>query len=885
MASGSIFTFEAEPQRVSSPWADAEDSARRKSSPDQTTSDTLEPVKPVKLSDYGVTKLEAEPQEGPTEYKLHLLLRARRQYKSMSTMPAVHRAHAEPRALSSSNQSRQVRLQQLTNQLLWRLQQSSPCHVLKPKDLVIPQLPDDTVDLSQALTLQPTLPGLEESRGALYEIGVADDGTLVGLTKDEMEESITTLRVMAATLGCRVDILRYVNVGECEWLETSELIDNAASQPAESLRHDTLWVAEAFVMPDFVSRDGKDAKRATGPFVMPSGFDSPHKEGTTLARGDVAPSQTRSSKMPSPARSTTNQLRVTLTGPTTSGKSTLLGTLSTGTFDNGRGRSRLSLFKHRHEVASGLTSSVAQELIGYWGDTVINYSQSHIESWLDIHYESENGRLVFVSDSAGHPRFRRTILRGLFGWAPQWTVLCLAADDAEVNSAKDGPTSSAQDVLGTAGAGVDLAKAHLELCLKLETPLVVAITKLDLATKASLQRVLGTVLTLIKAAGRIPKILQPGQSGHQDATKIPEADMVKAQGVVGDIKKHGDLLKVVPIVLTSSVDGSGVGLTHALLANLPLPPPPTPHDYVGMALNPEQPASAFLIDDTFSRPADFATVADNSNRSDFAMVVSGYLRFGQLSVGDTVVVGPFPSGGDDSKGMMSDERPSPGGYGLSISHPSSAELAKAAIRNAVAASTIKGEWHNAKIVSVRNLRLAVRTLEAGQVGTIGILLDVPPPEAPADNSEPRPRVVPRIRKGMVMAVPSDHMLKTGLSLQAASGLTAYFRDPDASSLAVGSLVNVYCGMVRAAARVLGLSSVPHDQYWKKTKDVDDTDEIFAVDQEEGDSTDARGTEVVFELLTSREWVELGSPIIVLEGGRNDRSGLEGFVGNVVEIVD
>ncbi|ROT37323.1 GTP-binding protein [Sodiomyces alkalinus F11] len=865
MASGSIFTFEADPQRVSSPWAGAEDSARRKSTPVQTISDTSKPLEPAKLADYGVTKLEAEPQEGPTEYKLHLLLRARRKYKSMSTMPAVHRTQIEPRSLSSSNQSRQVRLQQLTNQLLWRLQQSSPCHVLKPKDLVIPQLPDDTVDLSQALTPQPPLPGLEESRGALYEIGVSDDGTLVGLTKDEMDESITTLRVMAATLGCRVEILRYVIVGECEWLETSELVDIAASQPAQILRHDSLWVAEAFVVPDFGSR---------------------HRESAVVAHGDNASSEVRSLEPPSQARSTTDQLRVTLTGPTTSGKSTLLGTLSTGTLDNGRGRSRLSLFKHRHEVASGMTSSVAQELIGYLDDTVINYAQSHIESWLDIHYESENGRLVFVSDSAGHPRFRRTILRGLFGWAPQWTVLCLAADDAEANSAKDGLSSSAQDVLGTAGAGVDLAKAHLELCLRLQTPLVVVITKLDLATKTSLQRVLGKVLTLIKGAGRIPKILQPGQNGHQDVTNIPEVDMAKAQGVVKEMKEYGDLLKFVPIVLTSSVDGSGVGLTHALLANLPLPATPTPRDYVGMALNPEQPASAFHIDDTFSRPADFGTVADNSSRSDLAIVVSGYLRFGQLSVGDAIVVGPFPSGGDDPKGTTPDERPSPGGYGLSISHPSSAELAKIAIRNAVAASAIKGEWHNAKIVSIRNLRLAVRTLEAGQVGTIGILLDLPPPKDSADNSEPRPRDVPRIRKGMVLAVPSSHMLNTGLSLQAASGLTAHFRDPDASSLLVGSLVNVYCGTVRAAARVLGLSSVLVGPDRKqKPGDVEDAEEIFAVDQEEGDGVDVRGTEVVLELLSSREWVELGSPIILLEGGRNDRSGLEGFVGSVVEIVD
>src|SRR2546421_6699847 len=34
---------------------------------------------------FQVTRLEAEPQDGPTEYKLHLLLRPRRNYSSSST--------------------------------------------------------------------------------------------------------------------------------------------------------------------------------------------------------------------------------------------------------------------------------------------------------------------------------------------------------------------------------------------------------------------------------------------------------------------------------------------------------------------------------------------------------------------------------------------------------------------------------------------------------------------------------------------------------------------------------------------------------------------------------------------------------------------------------
>ncbi|KZL69602.1 gtp-binding protein [Colletotrichum incanum] len=872
MASGSIFTFDTDPQRVSSPWLAPEDPGRKPRSDDGQ-------VQPGHLSDYGVTKLEAEPQEGPTEYKLHLLLRPRRTYTSMSTVASSHNprnsatraSKIASAALSASSQSRQVRLQQLTTQLLWRLQQSCAYHALNPKDLIIPKLPDDTDDLSQAMTPQKPLPGLEESRGALYEIGVADDGTLVGLTKDEMDESITTLRVMAATLGCRVEILRHVIVGECEWLETSELVDNEATQPAQVVRQGRLWVVEALVTPDYSTR-----------------YSQPEDSLDSRRRIKQSPRAKEPVVLPSRGRSTTDQLRITLTGPTTSGKSTLLGTLSTGTVDNGRGKSRISLFKHRHEVASGLTSSVAQELIGYKDHAIFNYSQDHVESWIDIHDSAEDGRLVFVSDSAGHPRYRRTILRGLFGWAPQWTVLCIAADDADASSTKDGASSSANEVLGVAGAGVDLAKAHLELCLKLKTPLVIVITKLDLATKTSLQRTLGQLLTHIKEAGRVPKILQPALHGAQEWTNIPSADLDKVKATTTEMERDGDLLKFISIILTSAVSGAGIGLTHALLESLPLPPAPTAQDYIGMALNPEQPSCLFHIDDTFSLPASYASLAENPNQNDMGTVVSGYLRFGQLSVGDSIVVGPFPSGDDDFKGMTPEDRASPGNYGLSISHPASAELAKIAIRNTVAASTIKGEWHKAKIVSIRNLRLPVNTLEAGQVGTIGIVLDI----APDDSSEGAvelPVIAPRIRKGMVLAIPSKHMVDTGMSLQAASGLTVSFNDPNTASLTCGSLVNVYVGSVRAAAKVKGVTRLPTKNESRDSNN-DEAEEIFNMNEHDEhasifESEFSEGVQATLELLTSREWVEMGSQILVLEGGRNDRSGLEGFVGTIVEIVD
>ncbi|KAI1676056.1 GTP-binding protein [Pyrenophora tritici-repentis] len=241
----SIFTFDPDPPRVSSPWATTPiGDATQPPAPNQTSkllpsqvgkgdctvSDKEVPTGDVEYT--SIKRLEAEPQDGPTEYKLHLLLRRRRSFtrasngrymsgsmrRNEASIPVpVGRSVAEAVPLSNtppplaSTQSKQHRLEQLTTQLLWRLQQSCPYHISSSTAPVLPHLPDDA-RLSAPEMPQRLLPGLEESKGALYEIGVADDGTIVGLAEDEMEESLNNLRAMAASLGCGIEVLRRVPV-------------------------------------------------------------------------------------------------------------------------------------------------------------------------------------------------------------------------------------------------------------------------------------------------------------------------------------------------------------------------------------------------------------------------------------------------------------------------------------------------------------------------------------------------------------------------------------------------------------------------------------------------------------------------------------------------
>ena len=69
-------------------------------------------------------------------------------------------------------------------------------------------------------------------------------------------------------------------------------------------------------------------------------------------------------------------VRVAVVGPMDAGKSTLLGVLTQGELDNGRGKARLNLFRHLHEIQSGRTSSIGHEILGFDSKgEVVDYSR------------------------------------------------------------------------------------------------------------------------------------------------------------------------------------------------------------------------------------------------------------------------------------------------------------------------------------------------------------------------------------------------------------------------------------------------------------------------------------------------------------------------------
>ncbi|KAL8889297.1 MAG: hypothetical protein Q9215_003421 [Flavoplaca cf. flavocitrina] len=871
----SIFTFDPDAQEtLSSPWPVLVGEVRppRSANREENVGDDHKPPATL-LADYGIDSLDPEPQDGPMEYKLHLLLRPRRSFAALSTVQRVSGSHLSrsrlarlsnggsspvpksPVPSASSSQSRESRLQNLTTQLLWRLQQSSPHHSASRSELVVPVLPGALAPPSEHRLPGKLIPGLGDSQGALYEIGVADDGTLVGLTVDELDESLAVLRAMAYSLGCEVRTLRRIIVGDCQWLEDVAV----AAKVEQRLRMEKVWVAEAFVSP---ARAVDDSKTLLAEGSTDNGVSTSTKSHPVTCEATEKTSRT-------------DQLRVSLTGSTTSGKSSLLGTLSTSTLDNGRGKSRLSLLKHRHEIASGVTSSVTGSLIGYHdlesrgkGDVlhyqVINYASGNISSWTDIHSASDPGRLVYLNDSAGHPKFRRTTVRGLVSWAPHWTICCVAADQEGDTTGRAGATASATDILGSSCAEMDLAKAHLKLCLNLGLPLIVVITKLDLASINALKPMLGRILSLLKSAGRRPEILSAPSDEQRNMQTVHRNDELQVRKLLSTVPQ-GDECEIVPIVLTSAVTGKGVGKLHALLRLLPIPRSPeisqpdehpTHIEIYAKAVLRSALTRSFVVACVMDRWTSGKKSSSALSRRALAKTTLQLMKYMEQTPIHALKEAPkLPTLGEPFRDHYQEDF-------SSQYHPTMIMLSLAQSGEGLSSST------------------TIPTTSIPQHSDRAMDDRVIPPLTSQD----------RIRKGMVlMSYPGQSMMS---SLRAYDGFVALMEPTESLPLHAGDSMIAYIASIRSPVRVTDCRNLPRDlesTLGMGSQISDDREDVCR-----SGATAGEKYKITCEFSTTQEWFEIGSRVLVMPASGFDSSnpgndkgeklsiGLEGFVGRIVQ---
>ena len=288
---------------------------------------------------------------------------------------------------------------------------------------------------------------------AVYFIGVDDDGKLVGLTVEEMKESIFVLKKVAQEIGSEVSKMEYQEAGK-----------------------------------------GKVAK-----ILISKNSNQKRKH-----------------------------LLVGVAGHVDHGKSTLVGTLTTGSLDNGSGRTRIFLDVQKHEIERGLSADLSFAVYGFRDGVPVrikNPLHKKEKSKVVEHCE----KVVSFVDTVGHEPWLRTTIRGIVGQKLNYGLLTIAADQ--------GPTH--------------ITKEHLGIMLAMELPLMVTITKIDMVTSERVKEVKDEVFELLKLVGRIPLMVK----SSDDALFIAK-----------NMNQH-----LVPVIKVSPVTGVGLELLDELFYQLNVP--------------------------------------------------------------------------------------------------------------------------------------------------------------------------------------------------------------------------------------------------------------------------------------------------------------------------
>jgi len=281
-------------------------------------------------------------------------------------------------------------------------------------------------------------------------------------------------------------------------------------------------------------------------------------------------------------------LRVAVVGNVDAGKSTLIGTLTSSLLDDGRGSSRTSIMKHRHEIESGRTSTASTHLMGFLhsGQAIAGTPKDHVRAnrrKSEDEIAKESYRVVTLMDLAGHEKYLKTTIHGVTSGMADYALIL-------VNS-RHPPTH--------------MTHHHLNLCASFGIHVLIVFTKIDGCPQHAFKT----------SKSEVCKLLRRSDIAKQPFEIRSEDDIGICLGKLGTLA---------PMISTSCVTGEGIGLLQKMLFALPKR---RKHE------RKLQRSFEYLVDDIFNVPG-------------VGSVVSGFVNAGKLDVGPNahVYVGPMDDG-------------------------------------------------------------------------------------------------------------------------------------------------------------------------------------------------------------------------------------------------
>ncbi|KAI0845099.1 P-loop containing nucleoside triphosphate hydrolase protein [Daldinia vernicosa] len=287
------------------------------------------------------------------------------------------------------------------------------------------------------------------------------------------------------------------------------------------------------------------------------------------------------------------ETRIAVVGNVDAGKSSMLGVLVKGDLDDGRGKARVNLFRHKHEIETGRTSSVGMEIMGFdtMGNVVTSDTPGRKLSWEEIGKRS--AKVITFTDLAGHERYLRTTVFGLLSSSPNYCLLMVAANNGLIG----------------------MSKEHLGIALALNVPIMVVVTKIDICPPNILEQTIQQITKILKspAARKMPIFINNREECINTATQFVSQ-------------------RICPIFQVSNVTGENLNLVRTFLNILP---------HHGR-YDSDAPFE-FHVNDTFSVPF-------------VGTVVSGIVKSGVVHAGDSVLIGPDSLGQFTQTSIRSIER-------------------------------------------------------------------------------------------------------------------------------------------------------------------------------------------------------------------------------------
>lgn len=237
------------------------------------------------------------------------------------------------------------------------------------------------------------------------------------------------------------------------------------------------------------------------------------------------------------------ELTIAVCGPVDAGKSSLIGVLTSGELDNGRGFARNKVLQHNHEIESGRTSSITLNPVKYktTQDSVELYSvktRRKVETkkisnirMEEKYLDKEEETVVSYIDLAGHEKYLKTTVFGVTGMFPDKGIVVIGANTGITK----------------------LTREHIGILLYLKIPMTVVVTKIDLAP----------VEVYKKLCNQIKKLLSKNTFGKiiyfiSDSDKRDEETNTY-------IDKMIDNPEIIPVISISNKIGININNLHKII--------------------------------------------------------------------------------------------------------------------------------------------------------------------------------------------------------------------------------------------------------------------------------------------------------------------------------